>query len=136
MIPLSKQFYAGDALAYIGTCILAVLQGAMGEVWLLVPFVMFFGLHPLANALQLRFKINKWIAYIIKALWFDFSLWVMYVLVFGSSIGDPSLPVYQAINDYILLFIFIGGSAVFFLYDYAMFKCQMLVNEFVHRIKK
>ncbi len=136
MIPLSKQFYAGDALAYIGTCILAVLQGAMGEAWLLVPFVMFFGLHPLANALQLRFKINKWIAYIIKALWFDFSLWVMYVLVFGSSIGDPSLPVYQAINDYILLFIFIGGSAIFFLYDYAMFKCQMLVNEFVHRIKK
>ena len=108
----------------------------MGEAWLLVPFVMFFGLHPLANALQLRFKINKWIAYIIKALWFDFSLWVMYVLVFGSSIGDPSLPVYQAINDYILLFIFIGGSAIFFLYDYAMFKCQMLVNEFVHRIKK
>ena len=33
MIPLSKQFYAGDALAYIGTCILAVLQGAMGEAW-------------------------------------------------------------------------------------------------------
>lgn len=47
MIPLSKDFYSGGALAYIGTCILTVLLGAIGELWLLVPFIMFFGLHPL-----------------------------------------------------------------------------------------
>lgn len=137
MIPLSKGFYGGDALAYIGTCILTVLLGAIGEAWLLVPFIMFFGLHPLLNALQLRFNINKWIAYAVKAIWFDFSLWVMYILVFGSSIGDPSaVELYRVINDYILVFIFVGGTIVFFVYDYIMFRCQMMVNAVVYRIRK
>lgn len=136
MIPLSKGIYVGDALAYIGTCILTVLLGAIGQGWLLVPFIMFFGLHPLMNALQLRFNVNKWIAYIIKAVWFDFSLWVMYILVFGSSIGNSEYEVYRVINDYILVFIFVGGTIVFYIYDYIMFKCQMIVNSFIYRIRK
>ena len=136
MIPLSKGFYVGDVLAYISTCILTILLGAIGQAWLLVPFIMFFGLHPLINALQLRFNINKWIAYIVKAIWFDFSLWVMYILVFGSSIGDPSIEIYRIINDYILVFIFVGGTIIFFVYDYIMFKCQMIVNSLVYRIHK
>ena len=136
MIPLSKNFYAGDALAYIGTCILAVLLGAIGQAWLLVPFVMFFGLHPLVNALQLRFRVNRWIAFIVKAVWFDFSLWVMYILVFNSSIGDTSVEIYRVINDYILLFIFIGGTIIFLLYDYVMFRCQRIVNALVYRINR
>ena len=136
MIPLSKGFYVGDVLAYIGTCILTILLGAIGQAWLLVPFIMFFGLHPLINVLQLRFNINKWIAYIVKAIWFDFSLWVMYILVFGSSIGDPSIEIYRIINDYILVFIFVGGTIIFFVYDYIMFKCQMIVNSLVYRIHK
>ena len=136
MLPLAKGFYVGDALAYAGTCILTLLRGGLGQGWLLVPFIMFFGLHPLLNALQLRFNINRWIAYIVKAILFDFSLWVMYILVFGSTIGNPELEVYRVINDYILLFIFIGGTIVFLAYDYIMFKCQLLVNAFVYRIKK
>ena len=136
MLPLSKNIYVGDVLAYIGTCILAILLGAIGQVWLLVPFIMFFGLHPLANALQLRFNVNKWIAYVIKAAWFDFTLWVMYILVFGSSIGNTEMEIYRVINDYILLFIFIGGTIIFLLYDYVMFNCQVWINAFVRRIKK
>lgn len=136
MLPLSKCFYAGDALAYMGTCILTILLGAIGRIWVLVPFIMFFGLHPLVNALQLRFKINKWIALVVKAVWFDLTLWAAYVLVFGSSIGNPESEIYKFINNYILLFIFVGGSVIFWLYDYVMFKCQTMVNAFVYRIKK
>lgn len=136
MIPLSKGFYVGDALAYAGTCILTVLLGAIGQAWLLVPFIMFFGLHPLLNALQLRFNVNRWIACAVKALWFDFALWVMYILVFGSTIGNPEMEIYRVINDYILLFIFIGGTLIFFVYDYVMFKAQMAVNSLVYRICK
>jgi hypothetical protein len=136
MLPLSKCFYAGDALAYMGTCILTLILGAVGKVWVLVPFIMFFGLHPLVNALQLRFKINKWVALIVKAIWFDLTLWVAYILVCGSSIGDTSIEIYQLINKYILIIIFTLGSLIFWLYDYVMFKCQMIVNNFVYRIKK
>jgi hypothetical protein len=136
MLPLSKNFYVGDALAYIGTCILTIILGAVGQIWVLVPFIMFFGLHPLINSLQLRFNINKWLALVIKAVWFDFTIWVAYILVFGSSIGDPSNPIYEVINKYILAFIFVGGSLFFWLYDYVMYRCQMAVNAFVYRIKK
>lgn len=136
MLPLSRCFYAGDALAYIGTCILTVLLGAIGRVWVLVPFIMFFGLHPLINSLQLRFKVNRWIALIVKAVWFDFTLWVAYILIFGSSIGDRSYEFYEVLNRYILAFIFIGGTVFFWLYDYLMYKCQLAVNAFVYRIKK
>ena len=87
MVPLSKQFFRGAALAYIATCILAVILGAAAKFWDLVPFIMFFGLHPLINALQIRFKVNRWIALAVKAVWFDFTLWVAYILVFNGILG-------------------------------------------------
>jgi hypothetical protein len=136
MLPLSKGFYGGGALAYLSTCILTIILGAVGQLWVLVPFIMFFGLHPLINSLQLRFKINRWLALVIKALWFDCTIWVAYILVFNSSIGDPSNTICEFINNYILVFIFIGGSLFFWLYDYLMFRCQMMVNALVYRIKK
>jgi hypothetical protein len=108
----------------------------MREMLSLTSALVYLGLHPLANALQLRFNINKWIALVVKAVWFDLTLWAAYVLVFGSSIGNPSSAVYEIINKYILLIIFVGGSIIFWLYDYVMFKCQMIVNNFVYRIKK
>ena len=52
MVPLSKRFYVGGFLAYMGTVILAIIMGAAARFWDLVPFIMFFGLHPLINCLQ------------------------------------------------------------------------------------
>ena len=68
MVPLSKQFYRGGALAYLGTVILAIVMGAAAKFWDLVPFIMFFGLHPLLNALQLKFNVNKWLALAVKTV--------------------------------------------------------------------
>lgn len=138
MVPLSKQFYFGDFLAYVGTCILTLILGAVIRFWDLVPFIMFFGLHPLANSLQLRFKINRWVAYVVKAVWFDCTLLAGYFLIFGGAMGGTLLPeeVYELINRYIYVFVFTLGSAFFLIYDYLIFKCQILVNQLVYRIKK
>jgi hypothetical protein len=136
MVPLSKQFFRGDFLAYIGTCILAVLLGALVQFWDLIPFIMFFGLHPLINCLQIRFKINKWLAFVIKAIWFDFTLWVMYKLVFGGVLGVQDTSFYEVLNTYIWAFIAVGGTIIFFVYDYCMFKIQIVINKLVYRIKK
>ena len=138
MVPLSKQFFRGDFLAYVGTVILAVVLGAAVKFWDLVPFALFFGLHPLANALQIRFKINKWLALAIKAVWFDCTLIVGYYLVFGGMLGGALFPeeVYEIINKYIFLLIFTVGTVGFFVYDYLIFKVQILINGIVFRIKK
>lgn len=138
MVPLSKQFYRGGALAYAGTVILALVMGAAAKFWDLVPFIMFFGLHPLVNALQVRFKINRWIALAVKAVWFDFTLWVAYILIFGGVLGGAQADnsFYEFVNKYIYLFIFLGGTLIFFPYDYIIFKVQITVNKLVYRIKK
>ena len=137
MVPLSKQFYRGGALAYVGTVILAIIMGAVARFWDLVPFIMFFGLHPLINSLQIKFNINRWIALAVKAVWFDFTLWVAYLLIFGGILGGAEGGVfYDFVNRYIYWFIFVGGTLVFLPYDYLVFKTQITVNKLVFRIRK
>lgn len=137
MIPLSKQFFRGDFLAYIGTCVLTLILGAAVKFWDLVPFIMFFGLHPLLNALQIRFKINKWLAYAVKAVWFDCTLIAGYFLIY--VLGGAALP--EALEQILFgwrlyVVVFTAGTAIFFVYDYLIFKCQILVNRIVYKIKK
>ncbi len=143
MLPLSKKFYFGDFLAYCATIIIAILFGAIGQFWSLVPFVMFFGLHPLVNALQIHFNINRnflyrAIAFIIKAIWFDCTLIVGYFLVYNGAIGGslftPEME--EFINTYIYAIIFIGGTIVFFIYDWLIFRVQEIINMIVAKIKR
>ena len=73
-----------------------------------------------------------------KALLFDATLIVGYYLVFGGLLGGSLLPaeVYEIINKYIFLLIFTVGTAIFFVYDYLIFKMQIMVNALVYKIKK
>ena len=52
MLPLAKESYWGYALAYIATCLLSLLFNA-GRFFDNLPFIAFFGLHPLLNELQI-----------------------------------------------------------------------------------
>lgn len=138
MLPLTKKFYLGSFLAFVATCILTVIMGAAAKFWDFVPFVMFFGLHPLANALQKKFKINRWIALVIKALWFDATLIVGYYLIYGGVLGGNLFPeqVYAFVTKYIYLFIFTLGTLVFVLYDFLIIRCQRAMDYFIARIKR
>ncbi len=138
MIPLSKEFFKGGFGAYVGTCILTIIMGAAAKFWDLVPFIMFFGLHPLVNALIKKKNFNRWIALGLKALWFDCTLIVAYYLVFNGLVGGSMFPqsVYDVVNKYIYLFIFTVGTLVGVVYDFLVIRCQFAVNAVVARIKK
>lgn len=138
MVPLSCRFFRGGFLAYVGTCILALVLGAAAKFWDLVPFVLFFGIHPLLNALQVRLRVNKWLAFIVKAAWFDGTLIAAYFLLFGGVVGGALLPqaFYDILNRYLYLLVFTVGTALFFVYDYLIFKCQIAVNLLIYRIRK
>lgn len=135
-VPLSKQFIWGDFLAYLGTVVLTIVLGAVARVWVLVPFIMFFGLHPLANCLQIKYKINRWVALVAKMAWFDLTLVVMYHLLFNGFFGAEGMPVFELINRYIYGVIAVFGSLFLWAYDYFMFKVQIAVNRLVARIRK
>ena len=128
MLPLSKQCYLGYALAYIATCLLTLVFISF-RFWDLLPFIMFFGLHPLVNELQLKVKINRWVACGIKAAWFDVTLWIIWkfvVMMTGVSYFDK----------YIIPIILVVGTAFFVAYDYAMYKCRYKINCLVDRITR
>lgn len=138
MVPLSKQFFWGGFLAYAGTCILTFILGAVAKFWDLVPFIAFFGLHPLVNALQMRFKINRWVAFVVKAVWFIGTLFAGYFMmvygVVGAAILDTQL--YQSLKNYVYIIIPVVGALFFLIYDYLVFKCQIMINSLIYRIKK
>lgn len=130
MLPLAKKSYLGYVLAYLASCILAFIFNA-GRFWDLLPFIAFFGLHPLVNELQLRFKINRVVACVVKAVWFDVTMYLIWRFIFGMTTAVDFLN-----SQNILWIILVFGSLFFVLYDYLMYKWRGIVNVTVRRISK
>ncbi len=129
MLPLAKQSYAGYAFSYLAACVLATLFNLARFVDLL-PFIFFFGLHPLVNELQLKTKINRWVACALKALWFDGTMYVIWRFVFAMTTTIPF------VDQYIIPVILVGGTVLFVGYDYAAYQWRAVVNRLVARISK
>ena len=129
MLPLAKESYRGYILAYIATCLLAFIFN-VSRFWDLLPFVMFFGLHPLVNEFQLKIKINRWLACAFKALWFDLTMYLIWRFVFAMTTTIPF------VDTYILPIIVIVGSAFFVVYDYLTYTWRAAVNRLVQRLNK
>ena len=129
MIPLAKNCWGGDVLAFIGASLIALMFNGF-NFFDTLPFIMFFGLHPLVNALQLKFKVKRWIAAPVKAVWFDASMYFVWRVVTGMAAPFG----WEWVSRYIIPILLIGGTAFFFLYDYMIFKCQVSVNQIIGRI--
>lgn len=129
MLPLAKKSYVGYALAYAATCILSLIFN-VARFFDLLPFIMFFGLHPLVNELQLKTKLNRWVACGVKALWFDGTMYVIWRFVFGMTTTIPF------VDQYIIPIILVVGTLFFVAYDYLMYKWRYAVNTLVRRITK
>ncbi|MBR2024030.1 MAG: hypothetical protein IJ996_05915 [Clostridia bacterium] len=129
MLPLAKQSYLGYVLAFLSTCILSCIFASF-RFWDILPFLMFFGLHPLANELQLKWKINRYVACAVKALWFDLTMYLVWKVVFAITTSIP------AIDTYILPIILLFGTIFFIGYDYLTFGWRNVVMRLVRRISK
>ena len=129
LIPLSKKSWWGYVLAYLATCILTSIFTSW-KFWDVLPFIAFFGLHPLLNELQLKFKINKWLAFGIKAAWFDGAMYLIWRFIFEMTTN------YAWLDKYMVWIILVVGTAFFLLYDYALFKWRGIINKLVQRISK
>ena len=139
MVPLAKDFVWGYVLALIATVILSFLfTGFVVGVMRLLPFVVFFGWHPLLNYLQKKYIRKNWlhaVAFAVKAVWFDLAMWLAWV-VLVPIFGLEEQTWYPYIADNLYLILFLGGTAFFAFYDIAIFFCQRSVNMAVYRIRK
>ena len=128
MLPLSKGFYIGYVFAYLATSILTLLFCGVGFIFELLPFLLFFGLHPLVNELQLKYRWKKWVAFGLKAVWFDASLYIAWRFAFDMTTAI-ALP-----HEAVIALLLTLGTALFYLYDYTTFKCRVQVNLLVARL--
>ena len=129
-LPLAKGSYIGYALAYAATVLLTVLIiGTAGYLIDLLPFILFFGLHPLLNDLQEKWKVRKWLAVLIKCVWFDGAMVLFWWLIVQTTgIGW--------LDAYALPIVLVGSTLYFFLYDYAFYRLSKQVFALVGRILK
>ena len=131
MLPLAENFRAGGFLAYVATSLLCLPFGGIVYFYKLFPFVAFFGLHALVNSFQTKWKINRWIAWAVKAVWFVGAMcgaWAIF-----CAMTEVSLP-FAWMYDWAYLLIVVGGAAVFFVYDWLMQRAQKLVCFYVSKI--
>ena len=138
MVPLSKQFIWGEVLAFIGGVLLAFLFGGLAFIMNLLPFIVFFGLHPLANHLQRRFVKHKLVhlpVFLLKAAWFDGAILLIWFTL-GGVLGFEGASWYSLVSRYLYLVVFVGGTLVFFVYDILIFFCQVSVDKIVARIRR
>ena len=129
-LPLAKGSYIGYAMAYVATLLLTVLIiGTAGYFIDLLPFILFFGLHPLLNDLQERLRIKKWLAFLVKCVWFDGAMLLFWWLVVQTT-GVSWL------DAYAVPIVLVGSTLYFALYDYAFYRLNKQIFALLSRILK
>lgn len=114
MLPLYKNSIKGALFCYFSTLILTFFTTGL-KLSIIIPYGAFFGLHPIINEIQLKYKLNKWLFLIIKTLWFIGSLFlVYYTTTFFVDINEKYL-------KYIYYIIPIAGALFFIVYDAFIF---------------
>lgn len=133
MVPLSKGFIWGSALAYVAASLLALPL----SLWKIVPFAAFFGLHPIVNYVQRKYVKSKIIHGIIeagKAIWFDGAMLLSWFVL--TNMAGMAEVFSDWIGEYLYLVIFLGGTVFFLAYDFMMFRCQKSVDCAILRIRR
>ena len=138
MVPLSKDFIWGAALAFVGSALLAFLFYGF-SIFKLVPYLLFFGLHPIVNHIQLKYVKHKWIhvpILLVKAVWFILSMWLSFELLAVPFFALDQTTWYDIVIKYFHYILWIGGAVFFVLYDIMMVLCQKSVNALIKRIRR
>ena len=110
MLPLYKKSIKGAIFSFFSTLILTCFLTGF-KLNIIIPYALFFGLHPIFNEIQINKNFNKWICFIIKLIWFILSLFVMYFTT------NMFVDINEKAEKYFYIAIPIVGILFFILYD-------------------
>ena len=133
MLPLAAGSRRAGLLTYLAAVLLGFLFGGIWNPWRMFLFCLFFGLHPLANSMQEKWGLNKWVAFAIKAVWFDVVLWLTWQFAY-EYFFDASVNWVERIGNWIFLIIGVGGTLFFFFYDWAIRRVQIVMKAYVGKL--
>lgn len=128
MLPLSKNTYKGAILSVIASSLLAFLLATFSFETSL-PFILFFGFHPIINKWFKDKNFNKFLGYLIKDLWFVVAILICYFVT------DMFITENEFFKKYMIYILIFGGSIFFIVYDYMLNYFQRAIDVLVKRLK-
>ncbi len=128
MITFPLKSLAGSFLSFVVCAILSLLTTGFNVIFLL-PYFVFFGAYPVSLYIEERYNANKWLMIAITLIWFNASLYVMYLFT------KLFVPETDFIKDNIFIFLFTGGTLIFFLYRFVMKRIQSKMRILAKRLK-
>jgi len=128
MVPLAKDDRTGSFLAYLASAILGFILTGM-RLQIMLPYALFFGLHPIVNDWLGCKKIKTVPAVALKALWFVGAALIVYYFTTFFVVENPT------VKKYIVPIIIVGGAIFFVFYDFVMRRMQKSLRIIIERLK-
>lgn len=128
LLPLAKNTYKGAVLTVIASTLLSFLIASFSFETAL-PFLLFFGFHPIVNKVFKEKNLNKFLVYVIKDAWFVAAMLLCYWLT------DMFITDNEIFQKYMIYIIIFGGSILFIVYDYMMSYFQKAMDVISKRLK-
>ena len=133
MIPLSKDFFGGACLAWIGAALICLPLGGIVLFYKLFPYLVFFGPYPIVVGVLRKRGKNGVVAHVLQAIWCVGAVCATWAIF--SAMTAVSLP-YAWMYDWIYLLLIAGGALGFFIYAWLMGKGAAWVAVYVDKITR
>ncbi len=137
MLPLAKKYYLGGFLAYLASAAIGAFTAIANPVAVII-YAAFFGLYPVVNALQIKYRLNKIVCALVKDVWFLLVMFLYYEMLVwwtGYDIFKDFAFIPQSLHAYLIPGLFIIGAVFFLFYDSVMLRVQFAVNRLVEKLK-
>lgn len=127
MLPLSKNSVKGALFTYFATAFLSFCF-ALSRFYVPLLYVVFFGIHPIINYIQLNSNKNLWFLYIVKGVWFIGITFLMYYALTMFVVEV------EAIKRFIPFILVIVGAIMYIAYDFIMIRFQKMSFNVIKRL--
>ena len=128
LIPLSKKLYVYAGLCGISVALLSLLYPA-SIFTILIPYAIFFSIHPILTVILSNVKLNKIIASVIKQVFFNAALVSIYFIVKG-------IVVFPEFVEKNLIWVVIIANLFFYFYDDLFLRLSVRLDKYISKIIK
>ncbi len=127
MLPLSKNSVKGALFTYFATALLSFCF-ALSRFYVPLLYVLFFGIHPIINYIQLNSKKKLWYLYILKCVWF---IGVMFLMYYSFTLFVVEV---EFVKRFIPIILILVGAITYIAYDFVMIRFQKMSFNLIKRL--
>ncbi|MBE5743673.1 MAG: hypothetical protein E7358_03035 [Clostridiales bacterium] len=127
MLPLSKNSIKGAVFTYFATSLLSFCF-ALSRFYVPLLYVLFFGIHPIINYIQLNSKKKLWFLYVVKCIWF---IGVVFLMYYALTMFVVEI---ESIKKFIPIILVVAGAVFYVAYDFIMIRFQKMSFNLIKRL--